>query len=324
MRLSSMEYYGLNKTFKDAGFFEATYHGELIQEIRSAILNGSLIAVSGIVGSGKTALLRHLQNVLNQEGQVIVSKSLMVEKEKVNLTALITALYYDLATKKEVKIPFHGERRERELQELIRSRKKPVVLFVDEAHDLHSNTILGLKRLIEMIQDSGNTLSVLLAGHPRLKNRMQKPTMEEIGYRTNVFCLDAAEFDRREYIDWLLTVCSREDTSPDQILEPAAGDLLAEKLKTPLQIIQHLTSALEAGHDSDERPVSYEIAEASISHSLADWEVSLTRHGYNTKNLATLLDTKQAEVRSLFKGDLEPARTQELRDKLLVVGLPVK
>ncbi len=324
MRLSSMEYFGLNKTFKDAGFFETSYHANLIKEIRSAIHNGSLIAVSGIVGSGKTALLRQIQNILIEEGQIIVSKSLMVEKEKVNLTALITALYYDLATKKEVKIPFQGERRERELQEHIRNRKKPVVLFVDEAHDLHTNTILGLKRLIEMIQDSGNTLSVVLAGHPRLKNRMQKPTMEEIGFSTNVFSLDGAEFDRREYIDWLLTECSDEGVTPDQILEPAAADLLAEKLRTPLQIIQHLTAALEAGHDSDERPVSFEIAEASISDSLSDWEVSLTRHGYNIRNLATLLDTKQAEVRSLFRGDLEPARTQELRDKLLVVGLPVK
>ena len=134
MRLSSMEYFGLNKTFKDAGFFETSYHANLIKEIRSAIHNGSLIAVSGIVGSGKTALLRQIQNILIEEGQIIVSKSLMVEKEKVNLTALITALYYDLATKKEVKIPFQGERRERELQEHIRNRKKPVVLFVDEAH----------------------------------------------------------------------------------------------------------------------------------------------------------------------------------------------
>ncbi len=319
-----MEYYGLTKEFKDAGYFETGYHSELIKEIKGSIFSGNLIALSGIVGSGKTALLRQMQNILAKEGQIIVSKSIMVDKEKVNLAALITALYYDLSTKKEVKIPFQGERRERELQELIRQRRKPVVLFVDEAHDLHTKTLRGLKRLIEVVQDSGNTLSVVLAGHPRLKNRLQKPTMEEIGFRTNIYSLDGAEFNRREYIDWLLTECSEDDVTPDQILDPAAGDLLAEKLRTPLQIIQHLTAALEAGHDSDERPVSEEIADASISDSLSDWEVSLTRHGYDTRNLANLLETKLAEVRSLFKGDLEPARTQELRDRLLVVGLPVK
>jgi type II secretory pathway predicted ATPase ExeA len=39
---------------------------------------------------------------------------------------------------KDVKIPGQGEKRERELRDLIKKGKKPVALFVDEAHDLHS------------------------------------------------------------------------------------------------------------------------------------------------------------------------------------------
>ena len=35
-------------------------------------------------------------------------------------------------------IPGHPERRERDLQELFHKAKKPVVLFVDDAHDLHA------------------------------------------------------------------------------------------------------------------------------------------------------------------------------------------
>jgi type II secretory pathway predicted ATPase ExeA len=42
-------------------------------------------------------------------------------------------------------------------------RRKPIVLMVDEAHDLHHHTLIGLKRLIEMVADGAGKLSVLLA-----------------------------------------------------------------------------------------------------------------------------------------------------------------
>ena len=52
---------------------------------------------------------------------------------------MIAALYYDLSGEMRVRIP-GGEARERELCERVRKNKKPVVLFVDEAHDLNGNT----------------------------------------------------------------------------------------------------------------------------------------------------------------------------------------
>ena len=48
------------------------------------------------------------------------------------------ALFYDLATEKDFKIPTQPERRERVLRDLIRKRQRPIALFIDDAHDLHS------------------------------------------------------------------------------------------------------------------------------------------------------------------------------------------
>jgi hypothetical protein len=36
---------------------------------------------------------------------------------------------------------------------------------------------VGLKRLIEVVRDGNGTLSVVLAGHPKLKNDLRRPTM---------------------------------------------------------------------------------------------------------------------------------------------------
>jgi hypothetical protein len=81
----------------------------------------------------------------------------------------------DLSTEKDAKLPTQPERRERALVELIRKRDKPIVLFIDDAHDLHNQTLLGLKRLIELVRRRGGRLSVVLAGHPKLKNDLRRP-----------------------------------------------------------------------------------------------------------------------------------------------------
>ena len=65
-------------------------------------------------------------------------------------------------------------------------RANPNALFIDDAHDLHSKTLIGLKRLIEVVRDSGGMLSVVLAGHPNLKNDLRRSSMEEIGSRCDV------------------------------------------------------------------------------------------------------------------------------------------
>ncbi len=57
-----------------------------------------------------------------------------------------------------VQIPKQGERRERELQKLVKKGKRPVALFVDEAHDLNGHTLIGLKRLMETVEDGGGPI----------------------------------------------------------------------------------------------------------------------------------------------------------------------
>ena len=50
--------------------------------------------------------------------------------------------------------------------------------------------LTGLKRLMELVEDDEGRLSVVLAGHPKLRNNLRRPTIEEIGYQTDIFSLD--------------------------------------------------------------------------------------------------------------------------------------
>jgi len=147
MRIEVMQYYGLRQPFSQAGYYETEHHKQLIKDIKGAILEGRLIAVCGVVGSGKTVTLRRLQQILKDENRVSVAKSLSVEKHSIKLATLITALFYDLAQDKLVQIPKQGEKRERELQELVKKGKRPIALFVDEAHDLNGHTLIGHQKI---------------------------------------------------------------------------------------------------------------------------------------------------------------------------------
>ena len=183
-------YYGFAKDFGQAGYFETEHSEQIVRELKLEIKVGKLVALSGIIGSGKSTMLRRIQEALAQDKEILVSKSLSLEKGQISLATLIMALFYDLAIEKEFKIPTQPERRERALRDLIRKRQRPIALFIDDAHDLHSKTLTGLKRLIEVVRDSGGTLSVVLAGHPKLKNDLRRPSMEETGSRATIFELE--------------------------------------------------------------------------------------------------------------------------------------
>ncbi len=61
-------------------------------DLKSAILEGHLMALCGVIGSGKTVTLRRLHQQLKEETRVLVATSLAVEKHRSTLGTLIPAL----------------------------------------------------------------------------------------------------------------------------------------------------------------------------------------------------------------------------------------
>ena len=197
-----------------------------------------------------------------------------------------------------------------------------MALFIDDAHDLHPKTLTALKRLIELVAEGGGQLSIVLVGHPKLKNDLRRPKMEEIGDRTTVFEFGGLRDRQRDYIDWVLKASLDEGVAPDDVLTDEAATLLAAKLKTPLQIGQHLVRAFEAGFEIGAKPIDAGVVEAVLSSQLNDLEPQLTRNGYDLRSLVEQFNAKPAEIRRLLRGDLDAGRSQELMDEMRAAGLP--
>lgn len=323
MQIEVMEHFGIKKYFRDADFFETSVVKKLFRQLKKIIPEGQLIAMTGVVGVGKTTYLERIQQQLSEEKKVIVAKSLSVEKSKTNLTTLITALFYDVSGDKDYKVPKLGEKRERDLRDLIRDHKKPVVLFVDEAHDLHHKTLTGLKRLMEVIRDGGGRLSIVLVGHPKLRNDLKSPTMEEVGFRTITMSLEASQGILRDYVKWLLNNCTIDKVKTSDIIDEQALDYLTEHLTTPLQVEQHLTVAMEEAFVAGIKPINVELLTETMSKRIDDMEPRLIRHGYNEKVIAEQFRYRPADIRRLFKGELDTARAKEMTAEMREAGLPI-
>src|SRR5687768_405495 len=135
-----MEHFGLSQSFKQAEGFETDHHRQVLKDLKIAVYEGGIIALTGIVGSGKSALLNRLQDQLRDEGKLAISDSLTFTVPRVNLDTLKLALYYDLATDKDGDLTIKTEKSERMLIRVMRRCQKPIVLFVDDGHDLHAQT----------------------------------------------------------------------------------------------------------------------------------------------------------------------------------------
>jgi hypothetical protein len=122
---------------------------------------------------------------------------------------------------------------------------------------------------------------------------------EATDHATTVFEFGGLRDRQRDYIEWVLKSSVEEGVAPEDIMTGAAATRLAAKLKTPLQIGQHLVRAFEAGFEVGAKPVDETVVEAVLSLRIDDLEPRLTRSGYDVRSLVEQFDAKPAEIRRL-------------------------
>ncbi len=315
------EYFGLEREFRNAAFMETDSYRQIFNDVVSTIKDGYLVALTGIVGCGKTVTARRIRQELKKRNEIIVSTTLTVEKNRVKVGTLMYALFADLMTDKKAPIPSKLEFRERELIRLISSKKKPVVLFIDEAHDLHHKTLISLKRLQEVGKEANSLLSIVMVGHPKLSIDLNLPSMEEVGGRVVHMSMDGIRGIEAHYIDWILKQCLNKKAKSTDVFTKDALELMAKKFTTPLQINHYAWKAFVKAYQVGQKPVSVDILDEVIARDLNGIEANLKRHGYDIKALSDTLDAKPAEIRSFFKGHLSSGRSQEMEGEILKPGL---
>ena len=229
------------------------------------------MAFTGVGGSGKTVLLARMQRQLRDEGRIEVCESLVCDGPRVTLHTLTLALYDDLATDKDGDITGKPAKSARALMQVMQRCQKPICLFIDDAHDVHGQTLRRLKQLIAKTGRRGARLTVVLAGHPRRKNDLRRPSRAETGARTTVVEFEGIQGQQRRSITWLLDHSAPVGDAMAIVTSPALA-LLADRLSTPLQIEHYVTRILEQAYRLGEQPVTPAIVAQTLAPDLHDLE----------------------------------------------------
>ncbi len=157
-------------------FFSGANRGEVLDALVYSLSESEgIIKVSGEVGSGKTMLCRMLLERLPGHVDTIYLANPSLSREE-----MLYAIADGLGLKVEgerVGIIMHGI--QNKLEEKAREGKRVVVL-VDEAHAMPTDTLEELRLLYNLQVGDSKLLQLVLFGQPELNHKLEQPSMRQL------------------------------------------------------------------------------------------------------------------------------------------------
>jgi len=170
-------------------------HSAAYAMLEYGIMNlAGFTVVTGDIGCGKTTLIRHLLNHLEQDVTVgLISNTHKSFGELLQWVMLAFGLEY----RGRNKVRMYQAFTDFLVEEYAKNRR--TVLIIDEAQNLKPKTLEELRMLSNINADKHQVLQLILAGQPELRNILRKPELEQ--------------FAQRVAVDYHLGPLSSEETS---------------------------------------------------------------------------------------------------------------
>lgn len=224
------DFYGLKeKPFSiqpDPDFlFFSVRHSMAYAMLEYGVQNRAAFSViCGEIGCGKTTIVRHLLNNLDEQLTVGI-----VYNTHQNIDDLLGWIM--LAFNQ----PYEGKSNLAlfdEFQQFLigcYAENKRVVLIIDEAQNLTPGALESLRMLSNINADKDQLLQIILVGQPQLRDLLRKPELEQFYQRVSVdfFIPPLQVFEVDKYIQHRLHVAGRDAT----LFTPGATRLIAETSK---------------------------------------------------------------------------------------------
>lgn len=159
--------------------------------ITSAIYDRAWIAISGPIGSGKTETTYSILDKWREDRNTRVIDVFSPDRAGIKIAHVMNSIIYQIG---QEFIASTSPRRDMEartmqaLNVLASARKNGVnvVVVIDEAHELHGNTLKAIKRIREhRFRGERNLLTVIMIGQPGLMAKLGRD--EEVGLRCDAF-----------------------------------------------------------------------------------------------------------------------------------------
>ena len=163
-------------SFQSKDFKEMTSRLNYIKDIRGI---GLFTAPPGF---GKTYALRCFSESLNPNLYHMAYICLTTVSVREFYQQFCIALNIDVSVHKSVMFRAIQER----LYSLLKEKRRPFVLAIDEAHDLDPRALEDIKMIMNHAYDSLNCFTLLLIGEPHLNQILAKPVHEALMQRITI------------------------------------------------------------------------------------------------------------------------------------------
>lgn len=199
-----------------------------------AALGGSIFAVTGECGAGKTEVRKgFLEYIHRNHPEIQVIEPMVINKKRLTPEMIFDAIAEDLNI---TNMPAGLERRARKVDAALRRSVKTGnrhVLVIEEAHDLTNNVIKQLKRIWELSDGFTRLISIILIGQPELESILAPSNYEvrEFARRCNMMKVYPLGHSITEYIAHKFQRCNVNYLN---VIEPSAIAALQERMKAKI------------------------------------------------------------------------------------------
>lgn len=256
---------------KDTDIFMSEEHRYIEAAMLDAARHAGFLAVIGEVGSGKSVMRRKVVEQLKKDGDVIVIFPQMIDKTRVNAASICDAIIMDLS---EAKPSMKLEAKTRQVHKLLLERAKQnfrSVLIIEEAHDLHTNTLKYLKRFYEMEDGYRKLLGIILVGQTELKNLFNEQAhieMREVIRRIQTAEIKGLNGSTKDY---LKIKFKRINAKIEDIFDDAAFAALGRRLTTKDRrdkTISHAYPLIVNNYAAKAMNLAYEMGEKKVTEAV--------------------------------------------------------
>jgi general secretion pathway protein A len=172
--------------------FLSETHRNAIEKIQYGIQSRQgFMLLTGEVGTGKSTLCRVMLDLMQADAQTvyIINPSLSGRE-------LIATILDDLGVARSAEASKKTLIDQLNAYLLANARTRPVVIIIDDAQTMSSETLEDMRLLSNLETDKEKLLQVLLVGQPELLGQIEQPAMRQLRQRIAVNCrLDFLKID---------------------------------------------------------------------------------------------------------------------------------
>lgn len=222
--------------------FWGAQHEVYASRIQDAVKGRRLIAVIGPFGSGKSMLTRSALESVDRLDVVYVNQS---DREHLRIGQVTYAMITELGSENPRRDNMaRNYQLSRLCGERVKQQRREVAVVIENAHRMHTNTLLALKDLRETVRYKGEAFlfSVVLVGQEPLRGKLDR--FGEVAYRTKSIDLGAngwMSFNER---------CLYLEQVYADIISKGTRERIAAMYTTPLEMDYFLEGKLEQMRDA--------------------------------------------------------------------------